>query len=164
MSKKTTFAPKMTVAEVQKKAAEVAADVQSKSKEVAAEVQKYSKEAYAKGSKLVSEGTAITKANAEAVVASGKIVAAGVKDMTEKNVAVSRKAVGTFGDDLKAFADVKSPSALLEMQGKLAARNYDAMVDYMSKTSTLFGDVAKAAFAPLSARTKATYETISKAA
>ena len=45
-----------------------------------------------------------------------------------------------------------------------AQSNYDAMFDYASTTSTLMSDIAKLAFAPITERTKATYETIRKAA
>ena len=135
-------------------------DVQS----TVAEVRRKSEEAYAKGSEMMGEMGTITKANAEAMVESGKIVATGMKQLAEKNIAASRTMVDTLASDMKSFAEVKSPTEMVQLQGKIASRNYDAMFDYASTTSTLMSDIAKLAFAPLSDRAKATYETVRKAA
>ena len=133
-------------------------------KSTVAEVRRKSEEAYAKGSEMMGEMGTVTKANAEAMVESSKIVATGMKQLAEKNLTATRTMIDTVATDMKSFAEVKSPSELMELQGKIVSRNYDAMFDYASTTSTLMSDIAKLAFAPLSERTKATYETIRKAA
>lgn len=153
-----------TKKQAKNEAQQTVAEVKAKSQEAVNEVKKFSKEAYEKGSVIAKEGADITKANAQALMTSGQIIADGMKDLTQTNVDASRKAIDTLGEDMKTLADIKSPAALFEMQGKVAARNYDAMVDYVSKTSSMMGDYAKKAFAPIQARTKATYEEISKAA
>lgn len=122
------------------------------------------KEAYAKGAAAAGEVGAFSKGNVEAVVASGKILGAGVKSLGKDAVAESKGAIDTFTADLKAFAAVKSPTELFQLQGKLARRNFDNAVSYGSKTSESLVKLANEVFAPISNRVSLAVDKISKAA
>lgn len=121
-------------------------------------------DAYKKGSELYAESKEMTKANTDALVASGKVVVEGLKTAGSSSVTESREMVNTIAEDMKSFAAVKSPAELFELQGKLAARNYDATMAFASKSASSLKDFASKAFAPISAQAKANYEAVRKMA
>ena len=135
----------------------IAADVQDKAATAA-------KTAYAKGSALAGELGTITKGNVEAVVASGKILGAGLKELGEGSVVESRAAAGTLVADLKAFAAVKSPADFFGLQVKLAKRNIDAALALGNKNGKAFGKLAGDVAAPISNQVKANVAKLRKAA
>jgi hypothetical protein len=121
-------------------------------------------DAYKKGSEFYAESKEMTKANADALLASGRIVVEGIKSASSASANESREMMQTLGDDLKTIAAVKSPAELFELQGKLAARNYDATMAFASKSASSLKDFASKAFAPISAQAKANYEAVQKLA
>lgn len=133
-------------------------------KAAVADVQEKSKEVYKMSGKLLNEGTEIAKANLKAVKQSGSIVAEGLKSMGGNVVEGGRSVVETLADDMKAVVGVKSTSAMLELQGKLAARNFDAVVGFASKSTSNVRDLASKAFAPISKQAKANIAAARKAA
>lgn len=133
-------------------------------KSVAADVQGKAKEAYAKGSEVAGEIGTMTKANFEAMVASGKILGAGFKELGKDSVAEGKKAVDTFNADLAAFKAVKSPKEFFELQLKLAKRNFDDAVALTGKNGKALGKLASEAAAPLSSQAKANFAKLRKAA
>lgn len=122
------------------------------------------KEAYAKGAAVAGEVGAFSKGNVEAVIASGKILGAGVQALGKDCVAESKGVVDTFTADLKELAAVKSPTELFQLQGKLARRNFDQAVAFSSKTSEQLVKLANEVFAPISNRVSLAVDKISKAA
>ena len=139
-------------------------DFTATAKEMAADVQERVKTAAAKGGEFASEVNEFNKANVEAVVESGKILFAGMQDMGREQVETGKTVVETVTEDVKKMAGVKSPTELMQMQGELARRNFDAVVSYGSKRTEAWVKLYNDAFAPISNRVSVAAEKISKAA
>lgn len=133
-------------------------------KEFVADAQTRLKGAYGKGTELAGEVAEFNKANLEAVVASGKVLAAGVQTMAREGFEESKKAAEIVTADVKALTAVKSPTELVKLQGELARRNFDAAVAYGSKSTEAWLKLANEAFAPISTRYSEAAEKFSKAA
>ena len=139
-------------------------DFTATAKDMAADVQDRVKTAAAKSGEFASEVNDFNKANVEAVVESGKIFFAGVQDMGREQVETGKTVVETVTSDVKKMASVKSPTELMQMQGELARRNFDAVVSYGSKRTEAWVKLYNEAFAPISNRVSVAAEKISKAA
>lgn len=133
-------------------------------KEYAAEAQTRLKGAYTKGTELAGDVAEFNKANLEAVVASGKVLAAGMQTMARESFEEAKKAAEVVTADVKAMTAVKSPTELVKLQGELARRNFDAVVAYGSKSTEAWLKLANEAFAPISTRYSEAAEKFSKAA
>ncbi len=130
----------------------------------AADAQSKAKAALAKGSVAVTEATEFTKGNVDAVVASGKLLGAGLQGLGKTYAAEGKAAVETVKADVKAIAAVKSPAEFVQAQSTILKKNFDHAIDFNAKTGEtmikLFGDV----FAPLSARANLVVAKVKKAA
>jgi len=104
------------------------------------------------------------KGNVEAVVASAKILGAGVKTMGETYVAETKSAYETMTADIKELAAVKSPTEFFELQTKLFRKNFDAAMATGSKKSEEVLKLANEAFQPISTRFSLAIEKIKKVA
>ena len=131
---------------------------------IVADVKDKAQAAYAKGSAVAGEFGSMTKGNVEAVVASGKILGAGLKDLGQDSIAEGKQAVDTFVADLRAFAAVKSPSEFLELQFKLAQRNIDSALALGTKNGKAIGKLASDVAAPITDQVKANVAKIRQAA
>lgn len=139
-------------------------DFSKTAKEMAATAQTRIKGAYDKSSEVAGEVTEFTKGNVEAVVESGKILASGVQDMGREALDTSKGAVEVVTADVKKMASVKSPTELMQLQGEIARRNFDAAIGYGSKSTEAWVKLANEAFAPISSRMSVAAEKFSKAA
>ena len=139
-------------------------DYTAKAKEMAADVQTRAKAAYDKGAEMTQDVVEFQKGNVEALVQSGKILAAGMQDMGRTYVAEIKSAAETVQGDVKKVAAVKSPTELFQLQGEIARRNFDAMVSTTSKNTEAMLKLANEAFAPLSSRMSLAAEKVRKAA
>jgi len=139
-------------------------DFTKTAKEALADVQTRAKTVFAKTGELASEVTEFNKGNVEAVVESGKIFFAGMQDMGRQQVAATKSVVKTVQDDFKKVAAVKSPTELVQLQGELARRNFDAAVSFGSKNTEALVKLYNDAFAPLSSRMSVAAEKLKKAA
>jgi hypothetical protein len=122
---------------------------------ITAEVQDKAKSAYARGSAVAGELGAIAKGNADAVVASGKLLGAGLKELGESSAANGRIVARTLLGDVKALGTVRSPADLIDLQVKLVQRNIDAALALSGKNSKALGKLASDVAAPLSSQVKA---------
>ena len=104
------------------------------------------------------------KGNLEALVASGKVLAAGLQDMGKAYVADAKSAFETLTADVKEIAAVKSPTDFFKLQGEILRRNFDAAVAAGSKNSEAVVKLANDTFAPLSTRVSLAVEKVKKAA
>jgi hypothetical protein len=120
-----------------------------------ADVKGKAQNAYAKGSAVAGELGNMTKGNVAAVVSSGRILGAGIKELGEGSLVESRQVIDTLASDLKAFAAVKSPAEFLQLQFKLAQRNVDAAFALGTKNANTIGKLASEAAAPISGQVKA---------
>ncbi|MEL7218554.1 MAG: phasin family protein, partial [Pseudomonadota bacterium] len=139
-------------------------DITATAKEMAADVQERVKTAYAKTGEFAGEVNEFNKANVEAVVESGKIFFAGAQDLVRDNVETGKTVVETVTEDAKKMAAVKSPTELMQLQGELARRNFDAVVSFGSQRTEAWVKLYNDAFAPISNRVSVAAEKISKAA
>jgi len=139
-------------------------DFTKTAKEALADVQTRAKTVFAKTGELASEVTEFNKGNVEAVVESGKIFFAGMQDMGRQQVAATKSVVKTVQGDFKKVAAVKSPTELVQLQGELARRNFDAAVSFGSKNTEALVKLYNDAFAPLSSRMSVAVEKLKKAA
>ena len=132
--------------------------------EAIGEFQTRAKEAYEKSSETLAEATEFAKDNIEAVVESGKILAGGAQDLGKTYVEEAKSAYETLTSDLKELAAVKSPTELVQLQGKIARRNFDAMVAASSKNTEAMIKLYSEAFAPISGRVNVAAEKLTQVA
>lgn len=146
------------------KAKTTAADYTTQVKEGLATAQERAKAAYDKGAELTAEMGEFSKANLDAVVESGKILAAGVQAIAKTQFDDAKAAVEIMTADVKEMTSVKSPTEFVQLQGKLASRNFDAAVAQLSKTTEAWVKLANDTFAPISSRAAVAMEKVRKAA
>jgi phasin family protein len=139
-------------------------DFVATAKEVAADLQTRVKGAYAKTAEVAAEVTEFNKGNVEAVVESGKIFFAGAQELVKDNVETGKTVVEVVTADAKKMLEVKSPTELMQMQGELARRNFDAIVSFGSKRTEAWLKLYNDAFAPISNRVSIATEKLTKAA
>ena len=140
------------------------ADFTKTVKEAAADAQTRLKSVYDKGAEVGADVVEFHKGNIEALVESGKILAAGAQNLGRTYVEDAKGAVETVTADVKKVAAVKSPTELFQLQGEIARRNFDAAIAAASKNTETFIKLANDAFAPVSTRLSLVAEKISKAA
>lgn len=140
------------------------ADITATAKDMLADVQTRAKTAYAKTAVMAGEVGEFGKANVEAVVESGKIFFAGAQDIVKGDIETGKTVIETVTEDAKKIAAIKSPTELMQLQGELARRNFDALVSFGSKRTEAWVKLYNDAFAPISNRVSVAAEKISKAA
>ena len=128
------------------------------------DAQSKAKAAFEKSQAALGEYGEFNKGNLEAIVESGKVLAAGVQDMGKAYVAEAKSAFETLTADVKALAAVKSPTDFFKLQGEIVRRNFDAAVAAGSKNSEAVVKLAGEAFAPLSSRVSLAVEKVKLAA
>ncbi|MEM7687774.1 MAG: phasin family protein [Pseudomonadota bacterium] len=139
-------------------------DITAQAKDMAADVQERLKTAYAKSGEFAGEVNEFNKANVDAVVESGKIFFAGAQELVKDNVETGKTVVETVTEDAKKMAAVKSPTELMQLQGELARRNFDAVVSFGSQRTEAWVKLYNDAFAPISNRVSVATEKMTKAA
>ena len=122
------------------------------------------KTAFEKSQAAFGDAGEFAKGNVEAVVASAKILGAGVKTMGETYVAETKSAYETMTANIKELAAVKSPTEFFELQTKLFRKNFDAAMATGSKKSEEVLKLANEAFQPISTRFSLAIEKIKKVA
>jgi phasin family protein len=161
-----TTEPKLSVSEMKEKimATAKSTDFTQPMADAVSEFQNKAKAAYEKSAEVATEVTELTKGNVEAFVESGKIFAAGAQDLGKTYAEEAKSAYETMTADMKELAAVKSPTELFQLQGKIARRNFDALVATGSKNTETFLKLANDAFAPLTGRVEVATEKLAKVA
>lgn len=142
----------------------VAEEFTAKAKEAFTEAQDRAKAAYEKGTALFADAGEFNKGNIEALVESGKVLAAGLQSLGKDYVAEAKTAIETVQADVKELAAVKSPADFFKLQGEILRRNFDAAVASGSKHSEAMVKLANDAFAPVSTRVSLAVEKVKQAA
>ena len=150
--------------EIMEKAQTKTAEYSAQVKDGVADLQSRAKNAYGKGTEMAAEMGTFTKGNMEAMVESGKILASGMQDIGKTYVADTKVAVETVTADAKEVAAVRSPTELVQLQTKIASRNFDATIAAVSKNTEAWIKLTNAAMAPLSNRMSVAMEKVRKAA
>lgn len=161
-----TTEPKLSVSELKEKIMATAktADFTKPIADAFGEYQTRAKAAYDKSAEVATEVTEFAKGNVEAFVESSKIFAAGAQSLGKSYVEEAKSAYETLTGDVKELAAVKSPTELFQLQGKIARRNFDALVATSSKNTEAFLKLATDAFAPLTGRVEIATEKLAKVA
>lgn len=133
-------------------------------KDMFADAQDKAKETFSKTTAAFGEYNEFAKGNVEAIVESGKILAAGLQDLGTNFVAESRSAFETATADVKELASVKSPADLLKLQSELLRKNFDSIVAQGSKNTEAFLKLASEVVAPISGRVSLAVEKVRQAA
>lgn len=139
-------------------------DFAKTAQDAVADLQSRAQAAYAKGTEMTADVTAFHKGNFDAVVESGKILAAGMQDLGRTAVEDAKAAAETVTADVKAIAAVKSPTELFQLQGEIARRNLDTLVAKTSQNAEVMMKLANDMFAPISTRASVAMERLTKAA
>jgi phasin family protein len=111
-----------------------------------------------KSQKVAEELADLTRANVEAIVESSRVAAEGARSIGQTVVASSRDGVEQTADAIRSFAEAKSPTEYLQLQGEFARASFDRMVAESSKLTESLVKLAGEAFQPLSNRATATAE------
>ncbi|QIQ87945.1 phasin family protein [Erythrobacter sp.] len=133
-------------------------------KDFATDMQERVKAAYGKTGELAGEVGEFNKANLDAMVESGKIFFTGAQDLVRDNVETGKTVVETLTEDAKKMASMKSPTELMQFQGEIARRNFDAIVSFGSQRTEAWLKLYNDAFAPISNRVSVATEKMTKAA
>lgn len=99
--------------------------------------------------------TAYNRENMEAVLAAGAAIAAGVKTLSEHNVALAQKSVETGVANVKALAAAKDINEAVTLQAGFAKTALETMVADLQTVQDLTAKVAQEALSPLQERAKA---------
>lgn len=158
-----TVAPKSLVQQLKEKTVSTT-DFTTKIKSAVGEAQVKAKQAFDKGAATFSEYNEFSKGNVEAVVASGKILAAGAQSLGKTFVDDGKNAFETLTAEVKELAAVKSPADFFKLQVEFLRRNFDIAVANTSKNSEAVLKLASEAAAPISARVNLAVEKVKKAA
>jgi phasin family protein len=111
------------------------------------DVNERAKAALEKSARVVEELSELTKGNVEALVASSRIAARGVEEMSREAADYGRRSFEEASAVLKSFAEVRSATDLFKLQGDFARSAFDSFVSESSKVSEqvikLAGEVAE---------------------
>lgn len=133
-------------------------------KTIIADAQEKAKDVFSKGNAAFGDYNEFAKGNVDAVVESGKILAAGLQDMGTNLMAESRSAFEAMTADIKELTAVKSPADFFRMQSDFVRRNFDSAVAYGSKNTEAMLKLASEAAAPLSGRVSVAVEKVRQSA
>lgn len=107
---------------------------------------------------------AFGKENLEAVAASNKIWAAGLKELSEQAAAAAKASYEESVAAFKALTAVKTPKEALELQNAFAKATIASAVAESQKLADASRKLTEQALAPLTARVTAAVETFGKIA
>ena len=151
--KKMTETVEKTAKEAQAKAVDFFADVREKATEAAE-----------KGKKLAAEATEFNKANLEALVEAGKIVAKGAQDLGKTNLEYAKKNFEEAQAAVKEVTAVKNPTDFVKLQGEWMRKGFDTAVAQGSKNTEALVKLANDMFQPISNRFAVAADFFKKAA
>jgi phasin family protein len=151
--KKMTDTVEKTAKEAQAKAADFFADVREKATEAAE-----------KGKKFAAEATEFNKANLEALVEAGKIVAKGAQDLGKTNLEYAKKNFEEAQAAVKEVTSVKNPTDFVKLQGEWMRKGFDTAVAQGSKNTEALVKLANDMFQPISNRFAVAADFFKKAA
>lgn len=146
------------------KTQQAAEDFTAKVKDAVADLQDRAKTAMEKSTAVFADAGEFTKGNVEALVESGKVLAAGLQDLGKVYVEDAKTGFETMTADVKELAAVKSPADFFKLQGEILRRNFDTAMATGSKRSEALVKLANEAFAPVQNRVSIAIEKVKQAA
>ncbi|MCE2841332.1 MAG: phasin family protein [Novosphingobium sp.] len=146
------------------KTQQAAEDFTAKVKDAVADLQDRAKTAMEKSTAVFADAGEFTKGNVEALVESGKVLAAGLQDLGKVYVEDAKTGFETMTADVKELTAVKSPADFFKLQGEILRRNFDTAMATGSKRSEALVKLANDAFAPVQNRVSIAIEKVKQAA
>jgi len=119
-------------------------------------------EAFKRTQKAAEELAELTRANIEAMVDAGRIAVEGTRALGQDVVASSRQGVEQAADAVRSFAEAKSPTEFLQLQGDFARSSFDRLVAESSKLTESMVKLAGEAIQPISNRASVSAERLNK--
>ena len=123
-----------------------------------------SEEVAKRSRKAVEEFADIYRGNIDAFVEAGRIASAGAQSISQSVVAKSRNNLEQAAENVRSFAEAKSPTELLQLQGDFARGAFDRFVEDSSALTESLVKLAGEAIQPLSNRASATVERFNEIA
>ena len=108
--------------------------------------------------KLGQEAAELARANLEAMAASARIAAQNAGTLTQDIAAASRKSFEDASGAMKGFAEAKSPTELLRLQGEFAKTYFETMMAEGARMSETFVKLAGEALQPVQTQMAANVE------
>ncbi|HET7707967.1 MAG TPA: phasin family protein [Sphingomicrobium sp.] len=119
-------------------------------------------EAFKRTQKAAEDLAELTRANLEAFVDAGRIAVEGTRALGQDVVASSRQGVEQAADAVRSFAEAKSPTEFLQLQGEFARSSFDRLVAESSKLTESMVKLAGEAIQPISNRASVSAERLNK--
>ena len=111
------------------------------------DVNERSRDAMQRSARIVEELTDLTRGNVEAFVASSKVAARGVEQLSQEAAEFGRRSFEQASTAFRSFSEVRSPADLFRLQSDFARQAFDGLVAESSKVSEtvlkLAGEVAE---------------------
>jgi phasin family protein len=117
-------------------------------------------EAFKRTQKAAEELAELTRANIEAMVDAGRIAVEGTRALGQDVVASGRDGVEKAAEAVRSFAEAKSPTEFLQLQGEFARTSFDRLVAESSKLTESFVKLAGEAIQPISNRASVAAERL----
>jgi phasin family protein len=121
-------------------------------------------EAVKRSRKAVEELADMYRGNVDAFVEAGRIAATGAQSIGQEMAAKGRETIEQSANSVRAFAEAKSPTELLQLQGDFARTAFDRFVEDSSALTESFVKLAGDAFQPISNRASANVERLNEIA
>jgi len=119
-------------------------------------------EAFKRSQKAAEDLAELTRANLEAFVDAGRIAVEGSRALGQDVIASSRQGVEQAADAVRSFAEAKSPTEFLQLQGEFARSSFDRLVAESSKLTESMVKLAGEAIQPISNRASVSAERLNK--
>jgi phasin family protein len=123
-----------------------------------AEANERGQELVKKSQKVAEELADLARANVEAIVEAGRVASEGARSIGQDVVAKQRDSFEQAADAIRSFAEAKSPTEYLQLQGEFARASFDRAIAESSKLTESLVKLAGEAFQPLSNRATANAE------
>ncbi len=111
------------------------------------DVNERSRDAMQRSARLVEELSDLTQGNVDAIVASSRVAARGVEQLSQEVAEYSRRSFEQASATFRSFSEVRSPADLFRLQSDFARSAFDNAVAESSKVSEavikLAGEVAE---------------------
>ena len=121
-------------------------------KTVFGDVNERAKAAAERSAKIAEELADLTRGNVEALVASSKVAAKGFETLGQDAAEYGRKSFEEASAALKGFAEVKSATDLLKLQGDFARAAFDSAVAESARFSEALVKLAGDVVEPINSR------------
>jgi len=125
-----------------------------------AEAAERGEEAVKRSRKAAEELADIYRGNVDAFVEAGRIAASGVQSIGQDVVAKSRDGIEQAANSVRAFAEAKNPTELLQLQSDFARSAFDRFVEDSSALTESVVKLAGEAIQPISSRASANVEKL----